>query len=94
MTGPTTIRTTDATDVTTIEPLLEEVHAAEAAWRDGELPPLTATDRFALRAARRLLLRSRHHREHTDVLTHSDAERMTASNGRTFEHRMDAGPGR
>jgi len=78
----TTTSDATATDVTTIAPLVDEVHAAEVAWRDGELPPLTATDRLALRAARRLLLWSRHHREHASAARTPD---------HTFEHRVEAG---
>jgi hypothetical protein len=83
---------TEATDVQTIEPLLEEVRAAETAWRDGELPPLSATDRVVLRAARALLLRSRHQREHADRVASGDAHGVEAAQEHTFAHRLDAGP--
>jgi hypothetical protein len=68
-------------DGTIIAPLLEEVHAAEAAWREGELPRLSVTDRIALRAARGVLLRSRHQRE----------QATAASEDHTFAHRVEAG---
>jgi hypothetical protein len=76
---------TSRIDTTTIAPLVEEVHAAEAAWRDGGTPPLTALDRMVLRAASRLLRRSRHSREHPGRA--ADARGVD----RTFEHRVDAG---
>lgn len=65
-----------------IAPLLEEVHAVEAAWLEGELPTLSTTDRLALGAARRLLMRSRHLREQAAA---SDSE------DHTFAHRVEAG---
>jgi hypothetical protein len=77
-----------ATDGTTIAPLLEEVRAAETAWRDGELPPLTALDRAVLRAARRLL-RRRHGGRRLPAV---DARRAESAAGSTFAHRVDAGP--
>jgi hypothetical protein len=70
------------TDTTTIDPLLDEVHAAEAAWRDGELPRLSLGERIALRAARTALLRSRHERERLA---------RDAAEDHTFEHRVEAG---
>jgi hypothetical protein len=78
----------DPGDADAIASLLDEVHAAETAWHDGELPPLTRTDRVALRAARLLLLRSRHAREHAAVVT----EGADVATAHTFEHRYDGGP--
>jgi hypothetical protein len=65
-----------------IEPLLEEVHAAEAAWRDGELPRLSPADRLAVGVARALLSSSRHRRERAAGAQAVD---------HTFEHRVEAG---
>jgi hypothetical protein len=79
----TTIEAAGTTDGTMIEPLLEEVHAAEAAWREGALPRLSVGERLALLAARGLLRASRHHRER--------AAGAAPDGGHTFEHRVDAG---
>jgi hypothetical protein len=81
---------TRTTDGTTLAPLLAEVRLAEAAWRDGELPPLTAAERAVLRTARRLLRRSRR-RDRLDRLTAADARRVESAAGSTFAHRVDAG---
>lgn len=81
MTKTGTSGSASVADGTTIGPLLEEVHAAEAAWREGELPRLSRTERLALRAARAVLLRSRHRREQAPA----------AGADHTFEHRVEAG---
>jgi hypothetical protein len=79
---------TDTADLTTIEPLADEIAAAQAATRDGGLPPLGAADRIALHAAHRLLTWTRHHREHAD---HAAQHAETLHDDSTFSHRVDAG---
>ena len=77
----------DTADGSTIEPLVGEIAAAEAAARDGGLAPLSTADRIALHAARRLLTWSRHHREHADLPPESE----TVHDEHTFTHRVEAG---
>jgi hypothetical protein len=65
-------------------------------WRFGDLPPLTATDRFALRLGLALILWGQRHAERTERAEHARinraAETAAASRDSAFEHRSHAGP--
>lgn len=65
-------------------------------WRSGELPPLTTTDRFALRLGLALILWGQRHAERTDRAEHARrnqaAERAEQARDAAFEHRSHAGP--
>ena len=65
-------------------------------WRFGELPPLTATDRLALRLGLALILWGQRHAERADRAEHARrsraAERAERARDAAFEHRSHAGP--
>jgi hypothetical protein len=88
--GDHAMSTIAPTDERMLEPLLREVHATEQA----ALPPMTTTDRIALRAARSLLAWSRHHREHVVEAAALEAMRDELASRHPFEHRMDSGSAR
>lgn len=62
----------------------------------GELPPLSTSDRFALRLALALILRAQRHAEAAERAEHARrsgaAERAAQHRDTTFEHRSQAGP--
>jgi hypothetical protein len=70
--------------------------ALDHAWRQGELPPLTTTDRLALRLGLALILWGQRHAEQAERLEHARrsgaADRAGRDRDRTFEHRQHAGP--
>jgi hypothetical protein len=78
------------TDERLLGPVLREVRATERA----ALPPMTAADRLAVRAARSLLAWSRRHREHVVQAAALEAMRDELASRHPFEHRMDSGPAR
>lgn len=65
-------------------------------WRSSELPPLTTTDRFALRLGLALILWGQRHVERTDRAEHARrnraADRAQHARDAAFEHRTHAGP--
>lgn len=65
-------------------------------WRFSELPPLTTTDRFALRLGLALILWGQRHAERADRAEHARrnqaAERAEHARDAAFEHRSHAGP--
>jgi hypothetical protein len=66
------------------------------AWQWGELPPLSSTDRLALRLGLALILWGQRHAERADRAEHARrnhaAERAERSRDSAFEHRTHAGP--
>ena len=67
-----------------------------AAWRFEELPPLSTTDRVALRLGLALILWGQRHTERAERAEHARrshaAERAEQSRATAFEHRSHAGP--
>jgi hypothetical protein len=70
--------------------------ALSRALGHGELPPLSTTDRFALRLGLALILWGQRHAEAAERAEHARrsraAESAAHSRDTTFEHRNHAGP--
>jgi hypothetical protein len=65
-------------------------------WRSGELPPLTTSDRVALRLGLALILWGQRHADRAERAEHARvnhaAERAEQARASAFEHRSHAGP--